>query len=116
MTTPAAWPPPPDLESIRELVRAADPEGHIADGASADEYEPEEEAIFAAIAHLPTAQLTPTILAPILEQVWRHSFAHGDDEMEATRPALLALAQQIARFFGPEAQPQVRERSAPSAT
>ncbi len=27
------WPPPPDMESIRELVRAADPEGHLAEGA-----------------------------------------------------------------------------------
>jgi hypothetical protein len=29
------WPPPPDIESIRELVRAADPEGHLAEGAHA---------------------------------------------------------------------------------
>ena len=111
MTTPAAWPPPPDLDSIRELVRTADPEGHIADGAAADEYEPEEEAIFAAIAHLPTAQLTPANLAPLIEQAWRDSFAHDDEALAKSRPALLTLAQQIARFFGPEATPQVRQRS-----
>ena len=51
MTTTAPWPPPPDLESIRDLMRAADPEGHIADGSPADEYEPEEEQLFAAIRH-----------------------------------------------------------------
>jgi hypothetical protein len=107
----SAWPPPPDLASIRELVRAADPEGHIAEGAAPDEYEPEEEAIFAAIAHLTTAQLTPANLTPIIEQAWRDSFAHDDEAFAASRPALLGLAQQIAHFFGPEAQPQVRQQN-----
>lgn len=105
------WPPPPDLDSIRELVRAADPEGHIADGSPVDEYEPEEEAIFAAIAHLPTAQLTPTVLIPIIEQSWSNSFAHDEQALAASRPALASLAHQIARFFGPEAKPHVREQS-----
>jgi hypothetical protein len=104
----STWPPPPDLESIQDLVRAADPEGHIAEGSSADEYEPEEEAIFASIAHLPTHQLTAENLTPIVEQVWRDSFAHDDQAIQNSRPALQALAQQIARFFGPEAQPQTR--------
>jgi hypothetical protein len=104
------WPPPPDLASIRDLVRAADPEGHIAEGAPADEYDPEEEAIFAAIMHLPTSELTPTTLALILEQLWRDSFSHSDETLARSRPALIGLAQQIARFFGPEAQPQVREQ------
>jgi hypothetical protein len=104
----APWPPPPDLDSIRELVRAADPERHIADGAPADEYEPEEEAIFAAIAHLATSQITPATLTPILEQVWRNSFAHDDEALATSRPALEGLAHQIAHFFGPEAQPLVR--------
>jgi hypothetical protein len=107
----APWPPPPDLESIRDLVRAADPEGHIAEGAPADEYEPEEEAIFASISHLPTSELTASNLTPIIEQVWRNSFAHDDEALATSRPALQGLAEQIARFFGPEAQPQVRERS-----
>ena len=107
----SAWPPPPDLHSIQELVRAADPEGHIAEGAPADEYEPEEEALFAAIAHLSTQQLVPETLTPIIEQVWRSSFAHDDEALANSRPALLNLAQQIARFFGPAATPQVRQRS-----
>jgi hypothetical protein len=109
-TNSSPWPPPPDLESIRELVRAADPEGHIAEGAPADEYEPEEEAIFAAIAHLPIAQLTPATLIPIIEQTWRNSFVHDDHALATSRPALASLAHQIARFFGPEAQPNVRDR------
>ena len=64
------WPPPPDLDSIQELVATADIEGFIAKGAPADEYETEAELLF--------------------------------NQLEN------ALAQQIARFFGPEAQPQVR--------
>ena len=105
------WPPPPDQESIRELVRTADPEGHLAEGAPADEYEPEEEAIFAAIAHLKTSDITVPTLQPILEQVWRNSFAHDDEAAANSRPALTSLAQQIAHFFGPEAQPTTRSSS-----
>jgi hypothetical protein len=108
-----AWPPPPDLASIRELVRAADPESHIAEGASADEYEPEAEAIFASIANWPTTQITAENLTPIIEQVWRNSFAHDDQDLAKARPALFALAQQIARFFGPEATPHVRTSRTP---
>ena len=112
----STWPPPPDLESIRELVRAADPEGHIAEGAPADEYEPEEEAIYTAIAHLPTAQLTAPTLIPIIEQAWRDSFSHTDEALAFSRPALHALAAQIARFFGLEAQPRVRDQAKATAT
>ncbi len=104
----SAWPPPPDLHSIQELVRAADPEGHIAEGAPEDEYEPEADAIFAAISHLKTSELTAASLMPIIEQAWRDSFVHDQEALASSRPALASLAQQIARFFGPEAQPQVR--------
>ncbi len=102
------WPPPPDLESIQDLMREADPEGHIADGAPADEYEPEEEQLFAAIQYHPTADLLATNILPILEAIWRSSFSLDDAALTQRRPALLALAQQIERFFGPAAQPQVR--------
>jgi hypothetical protein len=102
------WPPPPDLESIRDLMRAADPEGHIADGSPADEYEPEEEQLFAAIRHFPTANLLAAKLLPILEDIWRKSFGLNDATLASRRPALEGLAQQIERFFGPEATPQVR--------
>lgn len=107
----SAWPPPPDLTSIKELVQTADVEGFIADGAPADEYDHEAESIHAAIGHLTTAQITVGNLMPSLETVWRKSFIDDDAELALRRPALLGLAQQIARFFGPEATPQVRERS-----
>lgn len=105
----APWPPPPDLDSIRELVRAADPEGLIADGSPADEYEPEEEAIFAGIAHLPTSEISPVNLMPIIEEVWRKSFTHDEGGAGSRNSALEGLAEQIARFFGPEAKPQTRQ-------
>jgi len=88
----SVWPPPPDLESIRDLVRAADPEGHIAEGAHADEYEPEEEAIFAAIAHLKTSEITTPILQSILEQVWR---VHEDTDTRAIDNFVVRLRRYI---------------------
>jgi hypothetical protein len=105
---PATWPPPPDLESIRELVRAADVEGHLADGAPADEYEPEEDAIFEAIKGWPTEALITGQLFDIIAQVWRRSFVLDDVAMAQREPALLGLAQQIELYFGPDARPQVR--------
>ena len=116
MSPNAPWPPPPDLHSIRELVRAADPEGHLYEGAPADEYDPEEQAIFASIAHWPTAQLTEPNLLPVIERIWRESFAHDHEALAQSRPALESLAQQIARFFGPDAQPQVRNQPARTET
>ena len=108
----APWPPPPDIESIQDLVRAADIEGLIEiHGAPADEYEPEGKHIFSAIGHLPRAELTVPNLLPILEAIWRKNFIDDDAELALRRPALEALAEQIARFFGPEAEPQVRPQS-----
>ena len=102
------WPPPPDIESIQELVRAADPEGHLAEGAPPDEYEPEEELLFAALAPLPMQQLVVMNVLPVIEKIWRTSFALDDESLDQRRPALMALALQIERFFGPGATPQVR--------
>ncbi len=105
---PAQWPPPIDLESIQQLVREADPEGYLANGAPADEYEPEEEELFAAIRSFSTADLTASALQPILEDLWCKSFTLNNSQLAARGPALTSLAQQIERFFGPEAKPQVR--------
>ncbi len=102
------WPPPPDLESIQDLMREADPEGHIAEGAPADEYEPEEEDLFAAIQHFSTADLIASNLVPILENLWRKSFSLDTESLDERKPKLEGLARQIERFFGPEAKPQVR--------
>ncbi|WP_263379948.1 hypothetical protein [Granulicella paludicola] len=104
----APWPPPPDLESIQQLVREADVEGHLAEGAPADEYEPEEDELFAAIAHLPTSELTSENLLPIVTDIWTNSFALDEHALAEREPKLQSLAAEIERFFGPEATPQVR--------
>jgi hypothetical protein len=105
----AAWPPPPDLESVRELVRDADVEGFIAThGAPADEYDTEAEAFHAAIAHLSSAEITVDNQLPILESIWRKNFIDDDAEISLRRPALQGIAEQVTRFFGPDANPQTR--------
>ena len=106
----APWPPPPDLASIRELVRAADPLRHLAEGAPADEYEPEEQSLFAAVQHLSTENLLTANLLPILEPIFQQSFSLTGEALAEIRPSLLALAREIERFFGPEAQPRTREQ------
>jgi len=49
----------------------------------------------------------PNIL-PHIEAIWHKSFGYDDEVLMKIRPDLQALAEQIARFFGPEAQPQTR--------
>jgi len=106
------WPPPPDRDSIRELVRDADVEGFIAtQGAPADEYDPEADELHASIAHLKSSEITATNLLPTLEAIWSRNHTDDPAELVLRRPALESLAHQIARFFGPEATPQVREQS-----
>lgn len=102
------WPPPPDLESIKELVRNADTEELIANGAPSDEYDGEAEQLHLVIGNLPTAGLTVPNILPHIEAIWRKSFGYDDEVLMKIRPDLQALAEQIARFFGPEAQPQTR--------
>ena len=102
------WPPPPDLDSIQELVATADVDGFIAEGSAADEYETEADALFERIQHLSTADLVTATLLPLLEQVWQEGFELSDDEVAQRRPKLAELAAQIERVFGPAAQPQVR--------
>ncbi len=102
------WPPPPDIDSIQELVATADIEGFIADGAPADEYETEAELLFNAIENFPTADILSPKLLAILEPIWISSFSLDEPALAQRRPALQSLAQQIERFFGPEARPQVR--------
>ncbi len=102
------WPPPPDLPSIQELVRTADPEGHLADGAPADEYEPEEQAILNSLQGVPTADIVIANVFPTMERIWQQAFALSPDALASRRPKLLALAKEIERFFGPESQPRTR--------
>jgi hypothetical protein len=102
------WPPPPDLDSLKELFAAADIEGLIADECPIDEYDPEAKRFFEAIENHSTDQLTVQHTLPVIEQLWINQFSLDEDALDQRRPALLALAQQIERFFGPEAKPLVR--------
>ena len=104
------WPPPPDLPSIQELVRAADPEHHLADGAPADEYEPEEREIFEALRHRATADLLSTDTLPLIEPIWQRSFSLSEEQLAERRPALLSLTKEIERFFGPDSAPRTRSQ------
>jgi hypothetical protein len=110
MSSPVSrpWPPPPDLPSIQELVRTADPQGLIAEGAHADEYDPEERALLDALEGLPTAQILVSNILPPLEEIWQQSFSLSEEELAGRRPKLLALAKEIERFFGPQSQPRTR--------
>ncbi len=102
------WPPPPDLDSIRELVAEADIDGFIAEGAPGDEYETEADALFEQIRSFATAELIVPRLLPHLEGIWQGSFELSPADLLQREPNLRRLASQIERFFGPAAQPQVR--------
>jgi hypothetical protein len=52
------WPPPPDLESLKELFAAADPEGLIADDCPPDEYDPEAKHFFETTQGWPSSRYT----------------------------------------------------------
>ena len=102
------WPPPPDLDSLEELVAMADVESFIADGAPTDEYETEAATLFATLKNWPTADLTTERILPFLEETWAAAFALDDAGLADRRVKLRELAGQIERFFGPGAVPQVR--------
>ena len=103
------WPPPPDLDSLKELFATADIEGLIADECPLDEYDPEAKHFYEATIGSPSSKFTAEHTLPFLEQLWVKQFMLNEEQLVQRRPALTKLAQQIARFFGPEATPQTRE-------
>ena len=110
-STSAPWPPPPDLASLKELFAAADVEGLIADDCPLDEYDPEATHFFEATRHGSVENFTTAHTLSILEQLWSKQFMLDGDQLAHRRPALEGLAQQISRYFGPEAEPQTRDRT-----
>jgi len=92
--------PRPDLESIQDIVRSADPEGLIAEGAPEDEYEPEEEALMAELKSISTDELTEDLVRALVDDIW--STAFDSDETPAREAGLQAIAERIIHYFGPQ--------------
>jgi hypothetical protein len=107
----APWPPPPDLNSLKELFATADIEGLIAEECPMDEYDPEAKHFYEATTGFASNKFAAKQTLPLLEQLWVKQFMLSEEQLAQRRPALTKLAQQIARFFGPEAQPETRPRA-----
>jgi alkylated DNA repair dioxygenase AlkB len=105
MTMNKPWPPPPDLESLKELFATADVEGLIADDCPIDEYDPEAKSFYESTMGWPTEKFTAMHILPLLVSLFEKQF--HEEHTERTS-ALQGLAAQIEHFFGPEARPQVR--------
>ena len=89
-----------DLESIQDIVRGADPEGLLAGGAPQDEYEPEEDELYAELEHLPATEITEELVHQFLTTIWESAF---DSESTPEREAGLAtIVDRIVHFFGPD--------------
>ncbi len=102
------WPPPPDLESLKELFATADVEGLIVEGSPLDEYDPEAKNFFEATVGWSSEQLTVDHTLPLLERMWVAQFGLDPNAGGAQRSKLADLAAQVERFFGPQAKPMVR--------
>jgi hypothetical protein len=105
------WPPPPDLDSLKELFATADVEGLIADECPIDEYDPEAKHFYEATLGYPAGKFSTDQTLPVLEHLWVNQFSLNEEQLAQRRPALKALAEQIAHFFGPGAEPRVRQQS-----
>jgi hypothetical protein len=89
-----------DLESIQDIVRGADPEGLLAGGAPQDEYEPEEDELYAELEHLPATEMTEELVHQFLAAIWESAF---DSESNPEREAgLQTIVERIVHFFGPD--------------
>jgi len=89
-----------DMESVQDLVRAADIEGFIADGDPADEYDPEERQLFSAMAAWPSTTFIKANVLPVIVDIWRKSFSLDDADLSERLNAMDSLAAQFVHFFG----------------
>jgi hypothetical protein len=88
-----------DEESIEELFTTTDLEGLIADGAPADEYEPEMEQLIEALAQIPTGEASQSKIVDILTGIWRTDFSASEDRLEALRPGFESLANTLLEHY-----------------
>ena len=104
------WPPPPDLESLKELFAVADVERLIVDlRCPMDEYDPEAKCFLEAINGWTQSELVTGNILPVLEDLWQNQFSLDDQGVAKRRTALAELARQIVSFFGTDASPSVRQ-------
>lgn len=107
----STWPPAPDLFSLKELFATADVEGLIADDCPSDQYDPEAQHFYEETRGFPTGRFAREQTLPLLRKLWAKQFELDGEHLAERRPAFTELANQIARFFGPEAQPTVRAQT-----
>ncbi|SFS14585.1 hypothetical protein SAMN05421771_2562 [Granulicella pectinivorans] len=88
-----------DEESVEELFTTHDLEGLIAEGAPADEYEPEMEQLIEALAQIPTGEASQSKIVAILTDIWRKDFSATEDHLEALRPGFEALADTLLEHY-----------------
>jgi len=88
-----------DEESVEELFTTHDLEGLIADGAPADEYEPEMEQLIAALAQIPTGESSQSKIVAILANIWRTDFSSTEDRLKALRPGFESLANTLLEHY-----------------
>jgi len=92
--------PRPDLESIQDIIRAADPEGLLAEGAPEDEYEPEEEALLSELGDIPTSEITEELVRALVDEIWTEAF--DAEETPQRETGLQTIAERIVHYFGPQ--------------
>ena len=88
-----------DLESLEELIRTADIEGYLAEGAPQDEYDLEIAALLTRLHEIPPGDATREHLVSLLETVWQSAFSLSPADLLERRPAFMAIADKLLHFF-----------------
>ena len=88
-----------DQESLQELFTTHDPEGLIAAGAPADEYEPEMEQLTAALAAIPPGHTTKAVILGHLTAIWREDFSATEAHLARCQPAFEAIADTLLQHY-----------------
>jgi hypothetical protein len=89
----------PDQESIHELFQTTDPEGLIAAGAPADEYDPEIDQLLEALAQIPPGQTSRSHILDLLADIWRKDFSATEDHLTHIQPLFESIADQLLEHF-----------------
>lgn len=83
-------------EYINTILQEQDVEWLIANGAPADEYESEAQAIVQTLSQLDEHELTQRNILKIIDSIWTQSFNLEDSDLGLRELALNTLAHRIA--------------------